>query len=222
VLPPLRVIPVNDDATGFAPFAMQPPGSSDWYVVEQIGRISIVRNGTVLPNAFLDVQSAMGDNLGERGLLSVAFHPSYAQNGRFFTMGTPGALSDGSYAPVNADAIVEWMRDPMNPDRAIQTKVRDIVVLPASDTNHNGGTILFGPDGYLYAATGDGGGGCESAKPGAVQDPTTLFARCASTSTAHPAARNLFAIDARVHHYGLRNRCCFNRRRLTFFAVGES
>jgi hypothetical protein len=64
VLPPLGVIPVNDDATSFAPFAMQPPGSSDWYVVEQQGRILIVRNGTVLPNAFLDVQSAMGDNLG--------------------------------------------------------------------------------------------------------------------------------------------------------------
>ena len=214
VLPPLRVIPVNDDATGFASFAMQPPGSSDWYVVEQQGRVLIVRNGTVLPTAFLDVQAAIGDNLGERGLLSVAFHPSYAQNGRFFTMGTPGALSDGSYAPVSADAIVEWRRDPMNPDRAIQTKVRDIVVLPASDDNHNGGTIVFGPDGYLYAATGDGGGGCESAKPGQVQDPTTLFGKLLRLDVdgAPPFAApgNPFAIDPRVYHYGLRNPFRFN------------
>jgi len=129
-------------------------------------------------------------------------------------MGTPGALSDGSYAPVSADAIVEWMRDPMNPDRAIPTKVRDIVVLPASDDNHNGGTILFGPDGYLYAATGDGGGGCESAKPGAVQDPTRLFGKVLRLDVdgAPPFAApgNPFGIDARVYHYGLRNPFRFN------------
>jgi glucose/arabinose dehydrogenase len=193
---------------------MQPPDSSDWYVVEQQGRILIVRNGTVVPNAFLDVQAAMGDNLGERGLLSVAFHPQYATNGRFFTMGTPGALSDGSYAPVSADAIVEWQRDPMNADRALPTKVRDIVVLPASDDNHNGGTIVFGPDGYLYAATGDGGGGCESAKPGQVQDPTTLFGKVLRLDVdgAPPFAApgNPFGNDARVYHYGLRNPFRFN------------
>jgi hypothetical protein len=110
---------------------MQPPDSSDWYVVEQQGRILIVRNGTVVPNAFLDVQAAMGDNLGERGLLSVAFHPQYATNGRFFTMGTPGSLSDGSYAPVSADAIVEWRRDPMNADRRLLRAAIRHEVLPS-------------------------------------------------------------------------------------------
>ena len=208
-LPPLRVVPVNATATSFAPFASQPPGSSDWYVTEQRGRILIVRGGAALDPPFLDIQAAMGTSLGERGLLSVAFHPGYAQNGRFFTMATPSVTADGTYAPVNADAVVEWMRDPTNPDLAVPTKVRDIVVLPASDDNHNGGTIVFGPDGYLYVGTGDGGGGCESAKPGAVQDTTTLFGKIlrldVDAAAPFAAPGNPFANDARVYHYGLRN-----------------
>ena len=208
-VPPLRVIPVNATATAFAPFAMQPPNSDDWYVVEQRGQIRILRNGTVVEPPFLDIQSAMGTSLGERGLLSVAFHPSYAVNGRFFTMGTPSIASDGTYAPVNADAVVEWTRDPTNPDRAIQSKVRDIVVLPTSADNHNGGTILFGPDGYLYVGTGDGGGACESNKPGAVQDPTRLFGKIlrldVDGTPPFAAPGNPFVDDPRVYHYGLRN-----------------
>jgi glucose/arabinose dehydrogenase len=203
------VIPVNATATAFASFALQPPGSDDWYVVEQRGRIRILRNGAAVDPAFLDVQDAIGTSLGERGLLSVAFHPAYAVNGRFFTMGTPGVGSDGTYAPVNADAVVEWMRDPTNHDRAVPTKVRDIVVLPTSDGNHNGGTILFGPDGYLYVGTGDGGGGCESDKPGAVQDPTRLFGKIlrldVDGTPPFAAPGNPFADDPRVYHYGLRN-----------------
>jgi glucose/arabinose dehydrogenase len=208
-VPALRVVPVNPTATSFAPFAVQAPGSDDWYVVEQRGRIRIVRNGVVVEPPFLDIEAAMGTSPGERGLLSVAFHPSYAVNGRFFTMGTPSVASDGTYAPVNADAVVEWMRDPTNPDRAVPTKVRDVVVLPTSDDNHNGGTILFGPDGYLYVGTGDGGGGCESAKPGAVQDPTKLFGKIlrldVDGTPPFAAPGNPFVDDPRVYHYGLRN-----------------
>ena len=177
VVPPLRIVPVSSTAAGFSTFAAQPPGSSDWYIVEQAGRIRIIRNGAFLSTPFLDITAAMGSNFGERGLLSVAFHPSYAQNGRFFTMATPADNPDGSYAASNADAVVEWKRDPNNPDVAVPTKVRDIVVLPASASNHNGGTIKFGPDKLLYVGTGDGGGGCESNKPGQVQDPTMLFGK---------------------------------------------
>jgi glucose/arabinose dehydrogenase len=213
------VIPVNDTAAGFATFAKQPPGSSDWYLVEQSGRILIIRAGEILPTPFLDIRPAMGTNPGERGLLSVAFHPDYARNGRFFTMGTPADGADGSYSPVNADAVVEWSRDSGNPDLAVSTKVRDIVVLAASAVNHNGGTILFGPDNLLYVGTGDGGGGCESSKPGAVQDPTTLFGKILrlDVDAAPPfaAAGNPFANDPRVYHYGLRNPFRFNFDPLT-------
>ncbi len=208
-IPPLEIVAVHATPAGFATFAAQPPGSSDWYLVEQSGRIRIVRNGEILEPPFLDITAAIGSNLGERGLLSVAFHPDYAQNGRFFTMATPGDGANGTYAPVNADAVVEWSRSTLDPDLASPAKVRDIVVLPASSDNHNGGTILFGPDGYLYAGTGDGGGGCESAKPGAVQDTSKLFGKIlrldVDAAAPFAAPGNPFAVDARVYDYGLRN-----------------
>lgn len=175
-----------------------------------------IRNGEILATPFLDIQAAMGTNAGERGLLGIAFHPSYAQNGRFFTMATPADNADGTYSPINSDAVVEWSRDSANPDVAVATKVRDIVVLGASDGNHNGGTILFGPDNFLYVGTGDGGGGCESSQPGAVQDTATLFGKILRLDVDAPApapfaaAGNPFTNDARVYHYGLRNPFRFN------------
>ncbi len=213
-LPPLMIVPVNATAAGAGIFAAQPPGSDDWYIVEQPGRIRIVRAGQILSAPFLDVSAGMGSNLGERGLLGLAFHPDYPQNGRFFVMGTPGDGSDGSFAPASADAVVELKRDPADPDRAVPTKVRDIVVLPASAANHNGGTILFGPDGFLYVGTGDGGGGCESDQPGAVQDTAKVFGKILRLDVdgAPPFAApgNPFTNDARVYHYGLRNPFRYN------------
>src|SRR4051812_22822481 len=214
VLPPLKIVPVNAAAAGVGIFAIQPPGSDDWYLVEQPGRVRINRGGQILPTAFLDVSAGIGSNLGERGLLSIAFHPAYAQNGRFFVMATPGDGSDGSLAAVNADAVLEFRRDPADPDRAVTTKVRDIVVLPASAVNHNGGTVLFGPDGYLYVGTGDGGGGCESDQPGSAQDPAKLFGKILRLDVDGPAPfgapGNPFASDPRVFHYGLRNPFRYN------------
>lgn len=222
-LPPLRIIPVSNTAAGFAVYAIQPPGSTDWYVVEQAGRIRILRNGAYLSTPFLDVTAAIGSNLGERGLLSVAFHPKYAQNGRFFTMGTPGDGASGAYAATDADAVVEWKRDPNNPDVAVSTKVRDIVVLPASAANHNGGTAKFGPDGMLYVGTGDGGGGCESAEPGQTQDPSKPFGKIlrldVDAAAPFAAAGNPFMNDARVWHYGVRNPFRYNFDRVTWDLV---
>jgi len=102
-VPPLWIAPVAATSFTASTFAAQTPGSDDWYVVEQAGQIRIIRKGHVLPSPFLDVSAAMGTNFGERGLLSVAFHPNYAQNGRFFVMGTPADGSDGSFAPANAE-----------------------------------------------------------------------------------------------------------------------
>jgi glucose/arabinose dehydrogenase len=213
-LPPLKIVPVSTTAAGPAVFAAQRPGSDDWYLVEQQGLIRILRNGQILATPFLDVTAGIGGNLGERGLLGLAFHPDYAQNGRFFLMATPGDSSDGSLSAVSADAVLEFKRDPADPDRAVSTKVRDIVVLPASATNHNGGTILFGPDGFLYVGTGDGGGGCESDQPGSVQDTTKLFGKIlrldVDGAAPFAAPGNPFASDARVFHYGLRNPFRYN------------
>lgn len=208
-LPALKILDVSTSTVPNAVFAMQPPGSDDWYVVDQSGRVRIIRAGALLPTPFLDISAGMGNNLGERGLLSIAFHSGYATNGRFFVMGTPADSNDGSFADTDADAVVEYKRDPSNADVADPAKVRDIVVLPTSAGNHNGGTILFGPDGFLYVGTGDGGGGCESSKPGQVQDTTKLFGKIlrldVNAASPFAAAGNPFADDARVFHYGLRN-----------------
>lgn len=208
-VPKLKVVAVASAAIPNALFAAQPPGSDDWYVVSQDGVIRIVRAGNVLATPFLDISAAMGTNLGERGLLSLAFHPNYASNGRFFVMGTPADGPDGSFSASDADAVVEFKRSAGNADVADATKVQDIVVLPASASNHNGGTIAFGADGKLYMATGDGGGGCESAEPGAVQDTTTLFGKIlrldVDVAAPFAAAGNPFNDDKRVYHYGLRN-----------------
>lgn len=213
-VPALKIVDVTTATASSALYAMQPPGSNDWYLVEQGGRVRIVRNGAILATPFLDISAAFGDNLGERGLLSIAFHPNYAQNGRFFLMGTPGDNANGTFSPINADAVVEFKRNDANPDIADVAKVRDIVVLPTSDTNHNGGTIVFGPGNFLYVATGDGGGGCESSKPGQVQDTTKLFGKVLrlNVDVAAPfaAAGNPFTDDSRVYHYGLRNPFRFN------------
>jgi glucose/arabinose dehydrogenase len=219
VVPALKIVAVNATAAGFATFAAQPPGSSDWYIVEQAGRIRIIRNGQFLSTPFLDIRDAIGTGLGERGLLGIAFHPDYASNGRFFTMATPGNGADATYAPIDADAVVEWRRNDADPDTAMPTKVRDIVVVPKSDSNHNGGTVEFGPDGYLYVGTGDGGGGCESSKPGAVQDTSTLFGKIlrldVDRAAPFAAPGNPFPSDARAYHYGLRNPFRFSFDRLT-------
>ena len=208
-VPPLKLVPVYQASLNFATFAKQPPGSADWYVVEQGGIIRIVRNGQLLATPFLDISAGIGQNGGERGLLSIAFHPNYEQNGRFFVMATPADGADNSIAPQNADAVVEYHRDANNPDVAVHNKAQDIVVVPASDDNHNGGTIQFGPDGYLYVGTGDGGGECESDKPGSVQDTTRLNGKILKLDVDAPApfalAGNPFANDRRVYHYGLRN-----------------
>ena len=225
-VPALKIVPLTSAGGGaFAPYAIQPKGSTDWYLVEQAGRIRIIRNGAFLGTTFLDITAQMGTagSLGERGLLSVAFHPNYAQNGRFFTMATPGDSANGNYAPTNADGVVEWKRDPNNPDQAIATKVRDIVIMPTSDTNHNGGTIKFGPDNYLYVGVGDGGGGCESSKPGQVQDTTKLFGKILRLDVdgvaPFAAPGNPFPNDARVFHYGVRNPYRYNFDSLTFALI---
>lgn len=219
VLPPLKVVPVNTAPAGAGVFAAQPPGSNDWYLVEQQGLVRIVRGGQILATPFLDVTAGIGSNLGERGLLGIAFHPNYQQNGRFFVMVTPGDSSDRSLSSPSADAVLEFRRDPADPDRGASAKVRDILVMPASATNHNGGTILFGPDGYLYVGTGDGGGGCESDQPGSVQDITKPFGKIlrldVEGTAPFAAPGNPFASDARVYHYGLRNPYRYNFDRAT-------
>ena len=140
-------------------------GSGRMFVVEQGGRIRVVKNGAVLPAAFLDLSGLTIDS-GERGLLGLAFHPAYATNGRFYVNYT--RTSDG------ATIVAEYQVSAGNPDVADPASARAILTIAQPYGNHNGGYVAFGPnDGYLYVGMGDGGSGGDPLNSG--QDTNTLL-----------------------------------------------
>jgi glucose/arabinose dehydrogenase len=127
-------------------------GSRRLFIVQQRGIIKVVQPGSTTPTDFLNVSGVVSQTGSERGLLGLAFHPQYATNRRFFIYYT--RQSDG------AIEIAEYQASAANPNVAEPNAVRIIITIPhPTFTNHNGGTIAFGPDGYLYAAPGDGGSG---------------------------------------------------------------
>ncbi|HEY0459351.1 MAG TPA: PQQ-dependent sugar dehydrogenase [Pyrinomonadaceae bacterium] len=127
-------------------------GTNRLFVVQQRGIIKVVQPGSNAATDFLNVSTIVSSSGNERGLLGLAFHPQYSSNRRFFIYYT--RQSDG------AIEIAEYQTSAGNPNQANPTAVRTIITIPhASFSNHNGGTIAFGPDGYLYAGTGDGGSG---------------------------------------------------------------
>jgi len=125
-------------------------GSGRLFVVEQEGVIRIVRDGRLLPQSFLDIRSRVISG-GEMGLLSVAFHPQYARNGRFFVNYTANSTTLRT-------VIAEFHVSGDDPNVADATE-RVLLEIPQPFRNHNGGLNLFGPDGMLYIGMGDGGSG---------------------------------------------------------------
>lgn len=125
-------------------------GSGRLFVVEQAGRIQILRDGAKLPEPFLDI--AVLNRVaccGERGLLSVAFPPDYTNKNYFYVYYT--RQSDGV-------VIVARYRTTDNPDIADPASEEVLLTIAQPESNHNGGQLAFGPDGYLYIGVGDGGG----------------------------------------------------------------
>lgn len=128
-----------------------PGDAARLYVVEQPGRIAIVRDGLVVPMPFLDVAGKLAVG-GERGLLGLAFHPQYATNRRFFVYYT--RAGDGALV------IERYERAADHPERVDPGSARVLLAVPHTFAeNHNGGKLAFGADGMLYIGTGDGGSG---------------------------------------------------------------
>lgn len=142
-------------ASGFTQpvFAASPPGDLQrLFVLELSGKIKIIRNGAVLAAPFLDLGASGLNRIvsgGERGLLGLAFHPDYANNGYFFVNYT--AAGTGA-------TVVERFRASAQPDLAIATSGVVFLTVQQPQANHNGGCIAFGPDHKLYVGMGDGGG----------------------------------------------------------------
>ncbi|MGO4325872.1 sorbosone dehydrogenase family protein [Cupriavidus sp. 2TAF22] len=146
-------------------FLTAPGGDARVFVVERPGRIRIVRNGALSATPFLDI-GALTTNDGERGLLSMAFDPGYATNGRFYVYYTDlnGAITIARYG-VSAG----------NPDLADAAGTVVLAIPHSAFNNHNGGQLAFGPDGMLYIGTGDGGGTGDPS--GNAQNPNVLLGK---------------------------------------------
>jgi len=137
------------------------------FVVEQAGRIRVVRDGRVLSRPFLDISDRVVSG-GEQGLLSVAFAPDYARSGRFYV----------DYTDRDGDTRVVEYRRGSSPDRANPRSARQVLFQHQPESNHNGGLLLFGPDRLLYVGMGDGGGGDDQHGPiGNGQNLGTLLGK---------------------------------------------
>jgi glucose/arabinose dehydrogenase len=142
-------------------FATSPPGDPRLFVVERPGYIQVLHDGTV--SQFLDIHTQTTTD-GERGLLSMAFDPNYASNGLFYVFYTGSA--DGGLGHVDEFHV---SGNPNVADPSSQRRVLTISRPSLGASNHNGGQLQFGKDGYLYISVGDGGTGGDTAP-----DPTVL------------------------------------------------
>jgi glucose/arabinose dehydrogenase len=128
-------------------FLTAPDGDTRLFIVERGGSIRIVQDGGLLPVPFLDIRDRTTAD-GERGLLSMAFDPAYAENGFFYVY----------YTDLSGDIAIERYRVSANPAQAESSSALRILSIPHPHfSNHDGGLLRFGPDGYLYVGTGDGG-----------------------------------------------------------------
>ncbi len=126
---------------------LQADGSGRLFILEKAGRIRILQNGQLLDQPFLDISSRVGSSGNEQGLLGLAFHPQYAQNGRFFV----------NYTDNNGDTVIARYQVSSDPNLADPNSEVKLLGVDQPFANHNGGVLAFGPDGYLYAGLGDGG-----------------------------------------------------------------
>jgi glucose/arabinose dehydrogenase len=124
-------------------------GSRRLFIIEQRGRILIYDGEGLLDTPFLDIQGRVGSNGSEQGLLGLAFHPDYESNGFFFV----------NYTDNNGDTVVSRFVVSSNPDLGAGDSESRVLNFDQPFKNHNGGQISFGPQGYLWIASGDGGSG---------------------------------------------------------------
>ncbi len=209
----LRLEPV---ITGLSSFvnAAQPPGSQDWYLLQQSGELLVRAAGANSNTMLLDLgseinlSSGLGDD--ERGLLGIAFAPDFATSGLFYVMMTPTSGNQDQVRQYQKMGSTAMLRE-------------TLITLPGSAVNHNGGHIVM-RDGLLYVGTGDGGGSCNSDKPGTPQQLTSAntswFGKIlrldpARKDASYAAEGNPFPESPLVWHYGLRNPYRFGFDRMT-------
>jgi hypothetical protein len=195
-------------------------GSGRLFLVEQSGVIRVLQPGSATPTIFLDIRALVRSpqDVGggiEEGLLSMAFHPDYASNGLLYIYYTDTSGDNNVY---------RYSVSTSDPDLADDTTALLILNIPhPTNNNHNGGQLNFGPDGFLYISTGDGGGGGDPDRNG--QDPTVLLGKLlridvdSATPYAIPSDNPFVGMGGGVREeiwaLGLRNPWRFSFDRLT-------
>lgn len=184
-------------------FAGSPPGDARLFIIEQPGRIRILSSGALQAGPFLDL-TAQVQFFGEAGLLGLAFHPDYAQNGFFYVF----------YNNLAGDTVLErYTATPPEAAAADPASAEVLLVIDKLFDKHNGGMLAFGPlDGMLYLSTGDGGGTHDPF--GNAQSLGTLFGKVlrldvdGGTPYAIPADNPFVGVPGareEIYAYGLRN-----------------
>lgn len=129
------------------PVDLQPDGSGRMFVIEKVGRFRIIENNQLIETPFLDISDRVGSRGNEQGLLGLALHPQYQENGRFFV----------NYTNLDGNTVIARFQVSDDPNVADPASEVQLLGIDQPFANHNGGGLVFGPDGYLYAGMGDGG-----------------------------------------------------------------
>jgi glucose/arabinose dehydrogenase len=179
-------------------------GSGRLFVIEKYGAIRVVKDGQLLDQPFLNIDDRVNDESNEMGLLGLAFHPDFEQNGYFYV----------NYTGEGGDTRIS--RFTANGDTADPNSEKVLMVIDQPFPNHNGGSVAFGPDGYLYLGLGDGGAAGDPFKNG--QNTETLLGKILriDVNNGDPyaiPADNPFGNE--VWTYGLRNPWRFSFDRAT-------
>lgn len=122
-------------------------GTGRLLVLEQQGTIRLIKNGALLAQPFLDITDRVGSRGNEQGLLGIALHPNFKSNGFFYL----------NYTDLNGNTVIARYKVTSNPDQADKNSEKILLHIQQPYPNHNGGSMVFGPDGYLYMGLGDGG-----------------------------------------------------------------
>ena len=200
----LRLKPFITGLTEPTQLTYAPDASGHVYITEQAGLIRVAdANGRLYPQPFLDISSLVLDG-GDRGLLSVAFHPDYASNGLFFI----------TYINRDGSTVLARYHVSGDPLRADPASATTLLVIPQPGGEHHGGQLMFGKDGYLYMSVGDGALGFGAPNG---QNLDTLLGKILRLDVDHTSAGHAYAIPptnpfvgdpharGEIWDYGLRN-----------------
>eukprot|EP00117_Sycon_ciliatum_P041276 scpid19666/ scgid30222/ HHIP-like protein 1 len=221
----LCVEEVASDLVNPLTFTSSKDGTGRMFIGEQKGIIKVMtKTGKVLSEPYLDITRSVGTHNGrgdERGLLGLEFHPNFRWNSKFYTYYSHYTRSGKHYSRVS-----QWTQSRDDANLANHSSERIVLQFTQPQSNHNGGQVTFGPDGYLYVFSGDGGGaGDKHGENGNAQDMSNLLGKVLriDVNVNHPQALYAVPYDnpftglantrSEIYAYGLRNpwRCSFDR-----------